>query len=85
MHILCRDVITSVQWNITGMQKEYNNSRNPVCLGPVSSTDNGATVECEAVGHESLSTRLLVGKIRVCVETIAFMHICFIYTCSLGM
>ena len=84
MHILCIDVNTSVQWNITGMHKEYDNS-NPVRLGPVSSTDNGATVECEAVGNQSLSTRLLVGKIRVCVETIAFVHRCFIYTCSQGM
>lgn len=64
---LCGEVDMAVQWNVTGIQK-YSNSTS-LLVGPVSSTDNRATVQCEADGQKSDTAHILVGEVFVCVCT----------------
>lgn len=62
----------AVQWNVTGIQK-YSNSTS-LLVGPVSSTDNRATVQCEADGQKSDTAHVLVGKVFVCV--CMYIYVC---------
>ena len=62
LQLLCEDTNTSAQWNITGVHEKSDSDKNPLLLGPVRSMDSGATVQCEASGEKSDTTRLLVGE-----------------------
>ena len=73
----------AVQWNVTGIQK-YSNSTS-LLVGPVSSMDNRATVQCEADGQKSDTAHILVGEVFVCVcarmcECLSVRTYCSVHT-----
>ena len=63
LKLSCRGANMSAQWNVTGIHEKTDFSKNPLLLGPVSTVDSGATVQCEASGQTSHTTHLFVGEI----------------------
>lgn len=65
--LLCREAdMSSVHWKVAGIQNHSNNTA--LLIGPVSSKDNGATVQCETNGQKSDTAHILVGEMFLSVH-----------------